>query len=58
MLSPNPTPELCRHVMRLLAHRLRETILALAAASFSLVSRLAGYCCLENKAAIECEVGL
>jgi CRP-like cAMP-binding protein len=110
-------PELCRHVMRLLARRLRETNLALAAASFlpqkgrvarvllslaeafgddlgdgrirvrqkvtqselagmaglarenvnrilkdwtdrSLVSRLAGYYCLENKSAIEREVGM
>ena len=110
-------PELCRHVTRLLARRLRETNLALAAASFlpqkgrvarvllslaeafgndvgggrirvrqkvtqsdlagmaglarenvsrilkdwtdrSMVSRLAGYYCLENKAAIEREVGM
>jgi CRP-like cAMP-binding protein len=110
-------PELCHHVMRLLARRLRDTNIALAAASFlplkgriarvllsladafgndvgngrivvrqkitqsdlagmaglarenvnrilkdwtdrSLVSRLAGYYCLENKAAIEREVTL
>jgi CRP/FNR family cyclic AMP-dependent transcriptional regulator len=110
-------PELSRHVMRLLARRLRETNLALAAASFlplkgrlgrvllslaeafgndvgagrilvhqkltqsdlaamaglarenvsriltdwtdrSLVSRIAGYYCLENKAAIEREVSM
>src|SRR3982075_1139480 len=110
-------PELCRQIMRLLARRLRETNIALAAASFlpqkgriarvmlsladafgndvgggrilvrqkvtqsdlagmaglarenvsrilkdwtdrSMVSRLAGYYCLENKAAIEREVGL
>ena len=110
-------PELCRHVMRLLSRRLRETNIALAAASFlpqtgrvarvllsladafgndvgggrilvrqkvtqtdlagmaglarenvsrvlkdwterSFVSRLAGYYCLENKAAIEREVAM
>jgi CRP-like cAMP-binding protein len=110
-------PELCRHLMALLAGRLRETNVALAAASFlpqkgrvarvllslasaygndvgggrilvrqkvtqsdlagmaglarenvsrivkdwtdrSLVSRLAGYYCLENKAAIEREVSM
>jgi CRP-like cAMP-binding protein len=73
-------PELYRHVMTMLARRLRETNGALAATSFlplkgrvagiarenvsrilkewtdrKIVSRLAGYYCLENKAAIERE---